>query len=228
MTGVFLVQMAGASGAGKSTLARAVARRTGAVVVDYDLVKTTVLDSGVPIGASGPLSYALLRSVAGSLLEQGRAVFLDSGCFWRQCLTEGQALARRTACPYLYVECVLDDYAELDRRMRERPRLRSHRGGIGVLPPDLPGEGRAGIDVVRDWVEHQARPEEPFLVDTSRRLDVCVRETVRYVARATAGHRRSEPPRDEIADEVTDEVTVEVTVEVTGEIAGETAAEGAR
>ncbi|MFD8722466.1 AAA family ATPase [Streptomyces sp. NPDC059629] len=202
MTPIFVVQMAGASGAGKSTLAREVARRTGGVVLDYDTVKSTVLDCGIPIASSGPLSYALLRSIAGSLLEQGHPVFLDSGCFWQQCLIEGQALARRMACAYLYVECVLKDYAELDRRMRERPRLRSHRGGIGVLPPDLKDEGRPGIDVVCDWVERQARPEEPFLVDTSRPLDDCVRKTVRYVSGAVAGRRRG-PARDEVTAEGT-------------------------
>ncbi len=48
---MFFVQMSGHPGSGKSTLARQIGKRTGAVIIDHDIVKSALLNSidGVPI-----------------------------------------------------------------------------------------------------------------------------------------------------------------------------------
>lgn len=42
---MFFLQMSGFPGSGKSTLAREIAKRTGAVVIDHDIVKSALLNS---------------------------------------------------------------------------------------------------------------------------------------------------------------------------------------
>lgn len=42
---MFFVQMSGFPGSGKSTLSRQIAKRTGAVIVDHDIVKSALLHS---------------------------------------------------------------------------------------------------------------------------------------------------------------------------------------
>ena len=40
---MFFVQMSGFPGSGKSTLARKIAKRTGGVIIDHDIVKSALL-----------------------------------------------------------------------------------------------------------------------------------------------------------------------------------------
>lgn len=48
---MFFVQMSGFPGSGKSTLSREIAKRTGGVVIDHDIVKSALLHSikGTPL-----------------------------------------------------------------------------------------------------------------------------------------------------------------------------------
>jgi cytidylate kinase len=55
--GLFLLQMAGPSGSGKSTLARALAARSGAAVVDLDVIKSAALEAGAAWDLAGRLGY---------------------------------------------------------------------------------------------------------------------------------------------------------------------------
>jgi predicted kinase len=42
---MFFLQMSGYPGSGKSTLARVISKKTGAIVVDHDIVKSALLES---------------------------------------------------------------------------------------------------------------------------------------------------------------------------------------
>src|SRR5688572_17150178 len=132
--------MAGASGMGKSTLAGVVGRRTSAVVLDLDVVKSAALDSGAEWDLAGRLSYECLWAVADSLLAQGLSVILDSPCRFERIVTEGAALAAKHHAAYGFIECVLGDQEELRRRLRTRPRRRSQMMDLGVPSPDAPGD----------------------------------------------------------------------------------------
>ena len=58
---MFFVQMSGFPGSGKSTLSRQIAKRTKAVIIDHDIVKSSLLHSreGIPMDPklAGKISY---------------------------------------------------------------------------------------------------------------------------------------------------------------------------
>jgi predicted kinase len=126
--GVFLLQMAGQPGSGKSALARLIANRTGAVVLDKDVLKTAALDAGADEQLSGPVAYETFFALANHLLGQELSVVLDSPSFWESIPARGSSIAAERMVPYYFIECICPDRSELARRLRERPRLRSNPG----------------------------------------------------------------------------------------------------
>jgi predicted kinase len=79
---MFFLQISGFPGTGKSTLSREIAKRTGAIIVDHDVMKTALLEAAA--GAemdgrtSGGISYHIDWSIIESILFQGRDVIFDS------------------------------------------------------------------------------------------------------------------------------------------------------
>src|SRR2546423_608664 len=113
--------MSGAPGSGKTTLAHAIAGRIGAAVIDHDVTKSALLAADVPAAIAGRASYAVLDALAQHLLAQRHSVIFDSPCFYEELLERGQRLARQAGAQYRYIECVVEDLHELDRRLRTRP-----------------------------------------------------------------------------------------------------------
>lgn len=175
------IQMSGAPGAGKTTIAHAIAPQIGAVIIDHDVTKTALLDADIPISMAGKASYQVLLALAQHLLIQGNSVIFDSPCFYVELLERGQFLAQEANAKYLYIECVLDDLSELDRRLRTRLWRRSQVGGIGQSI----NSSRKNItheNVFQDWITNQKRPEGDYLIlDTSHPVEVCVAEAIAYI-----------------------------------------------
>lgn len=187
------IQMSGAPGAGKTTIAKAIAAQIGAVIIDHDITKSALLDADVPVSIAGNASYQVLIAVAQHLLSQGHDVIFDSPCFYTDLLRRGQRLAQEANAKYLYIECVVDDLDELDRRLRERPRHHSQVAGIQVAPTY--GSGKTHIDegVFRDWIANMKRPEGNYLVlDTTRSLQVCIEEVMAYIEQGKVLSGKSE------------------------------------
>ncbi|MEQ4207966.1 hypothetical protein ABN028_31195 [Actinopolymorpha sp. B17G11] len=90
----FLLQMAGKSDAGKSTIAGPLARTSGAVTLDIDVLKSTALDIGLAWHDAGRIGYEGTWSLAESLLCQGISVIIDSPCRFERIVTEGMAISR--------------------------------------------------------------------------------------------------------------------------------------
>ena len=57
---MFLLQMAGYPGSGKSTLSRKIAKGTGAIVIDRDIIKTSMINSKVPESLVANSSYRVV------------------------------------------------------------------------------------------------------------------------------------------------------------------------
>ncbi|GAB2727765.1 bifunctional aminoglycoside phosphotransferase/ATP-binding protein [Nocardia thraciensis] len=88
---VRLALVGGLPGTGKSTVARALAERTGAILLSSDHIRAGRRSQGVLTGPSGSYNsgayspsaraqvYAVLRAEAQTLLEAGRSVVLDAG-----------------------------------------------------------------------------------------------------------------------------------------------------
>jgi predicted kinase len=157
VTDQFLLQMAGEPGSGKSALARVIGRRTGAVVLDKDVLKTAALDAGADETLAGGIAYEALFDLADHLLGQGLSVVLDSPSYFETIPSKGQALAAERGIGYHFVECVCEDQAELKRRLAGRPGLDSQPVSLGPF-------GRATV----------APPGAYLRVDTLQPIERCL------------------------------------------------------
>lgn len=123
---MFFLQMAGFPGSGKSTLAQQIARRTGAVVVDHDVVKSALMESmemhAVDIRTMGKISYEIDWSLIDFHLSLGHAVIFDSPCLYAEMLGKGMRLAEQYGVKYKYVECYLNNFQKINERLKKRNR----------------------------------------------------------------------------------------------------------
>src|SRR5262245_39655858 len=89
---LFLLQMGGTSGTGKSALAHMIGQQTGAVIIDYDVIKSAALDAGAEWELSGRIGYMTGWALANAVLLQGASVILDSPSRFRQIVEQGAAI----------------------------------------------------------------------------------------------------------------------------------------
>jgi predicted kinase len=182
MAELFFLQMSGVPGAGKTTLARAIARELDTVVIDHDITKSALLAANVPVALAGGASYSVLNAVACHLLGQGHSVIFDSPCFYTELLERGQTLARQANAAYRYIECVLADLHQIDRRLQTRPRLPSQLTGVYTSPSAGSGKTEAGESVFRDWMANMKRPATGYLVvNTAESIDSCLTQALDYL-----------------------------------------------
>lgn len=182
MNKLFFVQMSGAPGSGKTTVAQAIGKATGAVVIDHDVTKSALLEAEVPVDLTGRASYQVLDAMARHLLQQGHSVIFDSPCFYDELLKRGQRLAEEYGAAYHYIECVLSEVAELDRRLQSRARWPSQVAG--VYAPPTAGSGKSGNseELFRDWIANMKRPQRDYItIDTSQPVAVCIAAAVNYL-----------------------------------------------
>ena len=157
--------MAGGPGSGKSALARVIGKRTGAVVLDKDVLKTAALHAGADEALAGGIAYEAFFDLADHLLGQGLSVVLDSPSFYDTIPEKGPAVADKRGVRYHFVECVCEDQAELERRLAGRPRVDSQ--------PYVPEPGDRTT----------ARPPGAYLrVDTLQPIERCLELVLEYVA----------------------------------------------
>jgi predicted kinase len=166
MATAFLLQMAGQPGSGKSALARLIAKRTGAVVLDKDVLKTAALNLGTEDSLAGQIAYEGFFALASHLLGQGLTVVLDSPSFWETIPKKGAAIAAERMVPYHFIECFCPDRDELARRLRERPRLRSN-----------PGE-----EALHNSAKTISPPGAYLRIDTTKPIERCLAIALEYLS----------------------------------------------
>lgn len=171
MTSTFLLQMAGESGTGKSTLARAIGRRTGAVVLDKDAISAPLMEEGLEAQTAGGYAYAVLFSLARSVLETGHSVVLDSPAFYPSILKRGKDAAAEYDVSYYLIECHCTDALAHESRLNTRNRRVTQPAGL--------------IEVIeqRSLANRVALNEPHLLLDTAQPLDVCVEKALEYLGR---------------------------------------------
>ncbi|KAG7061842.1 ABC transporter [Colletotrichum scovillei] len=169
--------MSGAPGAGKSTTANLLAQPLGAVILDLDVIKSSLLDNGVLFEQAAKLAYSTLWALAGSMLKQGRDLIVDCTCNYEEVLTSGRTLAKKADFEYWYIECRPQVGIDvLDERLQKRVALRSQR--TGAYCPPLDSDACQGRDeqeaLFRRWIENPYRPDgNVVVVDTSKHPGKC-------------------------------------------------------
>lgn len=172
-----LIQMSGAPGSGKSTVARLLRPFIGGVIIDHDVLRSSLLESSIiPFDDAAKQAYSLQWSLARDFMRQGLNVIIDSTCNYPEVLDQGSALAAEHGYTYWYVECRVRDVDLLDQRLRTRPQpMASQRTAV-----DCPPEAAKGVRVGEDsralferWIESPCRPgDHAIVVDSTDKPEI--------------------------------------------------------
>ena len=176
---MFLCQMSGIPGAGKSTLARHICKMTNAVLLDLDVIKSSVLSSfenDIDFKFAGKIAYEMSYSLADSNLEMGNSVVIDSPCSYEIIIEQGTAIAKKHNAKYKFIECYLDieNLAELNRRRATREILPSQ---IYNVPIDE--------DIFQESIRSMIRPTgyDYLLIDTGQEIDKYIDTVMEYLGK---------------------------------------------
>ncbi|MEK4385553.1 AAA family ATPase [Solibacillus sp. FSL W7-1464] len=172
---MLFVQMSGFPGSGKSTLSRQIAKRTGAVIVDHDIVKSSLLTSfeEIPIEKklAGKIAYNVDWSLVEFHLSQGQNVVLDSPCLYQEMVERGIGLSKKYNAAYKYVECYLNDYQEINNRLQSRNRMVSQI------------EKASSEEIFKFTIENSKKPDEGsyIIVNTKDPLESYIDRVIDFI-----------------------------------------------
>ena len=171
---MFFIQMSGFPGSGKSTLSRQIAKRTGAVLIDHDIVKSALLEAiegEIDNSLAGKISYNIDWSLIEFHLSQGHDVIFDSPCLYDELVRKGTNLSTKYNATYKYVECYIDDVKEVNFRLNNRERMTSQIKEI------------TSEEAFRYTINNSKKPADIkcLLVDTSKPLESYVEDVLEYV-----------------------------------------------
>lgn len=171
---MFFLQMSSYPGSGKSTLAKIVAEHTTAIILDHDIVKSSLLESLngiIDFKKVGKVSYDVEWALIDYYLAQGRNVILDSPCIYSEMIEKGLNLTQKYKAKYKYVECYLNDFKEINDRLKNRKRMISQ---IEQAPSE---------EALIETIKRSKKPSETkiHIVDTSRPIESYVDSVIRYI-----------------------------------------------
>ncbi|WP_419961705.1 AAA family ATPase [Psychrobacillus sp. BM2] len=172
---MFFVQMSGFPGSGKSTLARQVLQKTGAVIIDHDIVKSALLHSieevAIDSNLAGKISYNIDWSLIEFHLSQGQDVIFDSPCLYQEMIDKGTYLSKRYNVKYKYIECYLSDIYEINSRLKNRERMISQ---IKEIKSEV---------AFKSTIENSKKPfgYKYMTVDTGQPLESYIQDVMNYI-----------------------------------------------
>ncbi|MFX3675173.1 MAG: AAA family ATPase [Paenisporosarcina sp.] len=172
---MFFLQMSGFPGSGKSTLSKLIAKQTGAVIIDHDIVKSALLKSlgtnNIDGNVAGKISYDIEWSLIDFYLSQGHNTILDSPCFYTEMVEKGVGLSKKHNASYKYVECYLNDINEIQNRLKQRTRMISQIQEV------------ASEKAFFEWVEDSKRPSDVqcLRVDSGKSIESYIEEVISYI-----------------------------------------------
>jgi len=174
-----LVMLAGMPGTGKSTLARAIATSLDWVVLDKDVVHTTLLQASAEAGA---MAYKVVLKLAEDLVVlQRRSLVLDTAGRQPIILNEVNRIVKNSQARLKVIRCVLDPHLRA-RRLSSREALES-QWTADLTAPDQESALTAP-DQESAWYAHL--PEDTLLLDTAPPLDQMLEQALTFV--------QAEPP----------------------------------
>lgn len=132
------------------------------VVVDTDVLKSSVIDSGVAVADAGRVTYAAALALAGDLLAQGRGVILDSPCRYQELLESGRQVARANGVRYAFIELWVRDWPAVLARLDARSPRRSQVAATAPVP-GTEWEFGTAEETLATWQAQLVRPEHDWL-----------------------------------------------------------------
>ncbi|WP_339176029.1 AAA family ATPase [Solibacillus sp. FSL R5-0691] len=172
---MFFIQMSGFPGSGKSTLSRQIAEKIGAVIVDHDIVKTALITSfeEIPIEKKlvGKIAYNVDWSLVEFHLSQGQNVVLDSPCLYQETVDRGIDLSKKYNATYKYVECYLNDFQEINNRLKSRNKMVSQINAV------------SSEETFKRTLENSKKPDEGsyIVVNTSEPLESYIDQVIDFI-----------------------------------------------
>lgn len=171
---MFFLQMSGVPGSGKSTLTKAIQEKINVVIVDHDVTKTALLekvDGHLPMELAGPTSYHIDWVLIESFLAQNHSVIFDSPCLYSEMIEKGMRLAETYNASYKYVECLNEDFTNVNNRLKTRNRMVSQIKQIDTY------------DAFIKTVHYSKRPpNQNFLVvDSAKPIDTYIKSVIDYL-----------------------------------------------
>ena len=172
---MFFLQMSGFPGSGKSTLSRRIAKNTGAIVIDHDIVKTALLESletrQIETTAAGGISYEIEWALIDFHLSMGHSVILDSPCLYTEMLEKGMKLSKKYNVKYKYVECYLNNIEEINNRLKKRKRMISQIEKV------------ESEETFKKWLDGSKRPSDftYLIVDSGKPLEDYIDKVMVYM-----------------------------------------------
>ncbi|PEM67026.1 AAA family ATPase [Bacillus pseudomycoides] len=172
---MFFLQMSGFPGSGKSTLSRRIAKSTGAIVIDHDIVKTALLESletrQIETTDAGGISYEIEWALIDFHLSQGYSVILDSPCLYTEMLEKGMKLSKKYNVKYKYVECYLNNIEEINNRLKKRKRMISQIEKV------------ESEETFKKWLDGSKRPSDftYLIVDSGKPLEDYIDKVMVYM-----------------------------------------------
>ncbi|MBU3128661.1 AAA family ATPase [Clostridium tagluense] len=119
---MFLLQMSGFPGSGKSTLAKEISKYINVVVIDVDVIKSSMIESGVTSDIVANASYNIVFSLCKYYLRLNKNVIIDTPCYYNDSLDNGISIAHEYNADYKYIECRVEDFEIVNNRLTSRER----------------------------------------------------------------------------------------------------------
>ncbi|WP_432662984.1 AAA family ATPase [Wukongibacter baidiensis] len=167
---MFLIQMAGFPGSGKSSLAKEISKIFNAIILDIDVIKTALIESGIDSSILANTSYHTMFSLCDYYLSLNRNVIIDTPCYYTETLDNGTNLAKKYDAEYKYIECRLEDFEEVNRRLMSRVSKLSQWSS-------------AEEDVFHKSFGKSKYPKsiKPIIVDSSLPISSYIQDIIEYI-----------------------------------------------
>ena len=68
-------------------------------------------------------SYLVVFDLAAYYMSKGISVIIDTPCYYKETVDKGLELCQEFNSEYIYIECRVDSYEEIEKRIRNRKHL---------------------------------------------------------------------------------------------------------
>lgn len=167
---MFLLQMAGFPGCGKSTLAKEISKHIDVVVIDRDVIKSSMIESGVDLDIVASASYDVVFSLCKYYLGINKSVIIDTPCFYDNLISNGINIADEYDAKYKYIECRVEDFEVVNNRLKSRERSISQ----------IPSTEKESFLGAIDNSKHPTKTDY-LIVDSSLPIESYIQKVLSYI-----------------------------------------------